>query len=110
MVVVNVLRGSTRYHSLIGIRRCAPLDWFLLASFLILCAIVSFFSIRTVKQEQQLKIKVGYGMVPSDVVMDVHSLIKLVCFAFSGGLASGALGVGGGIIFNPLILSLGVAP
>lgn len=31
-------------------------------------------------------------------------------FSFVGGWVSGALGLGGGSIFNPLLLSLGVPP
>lgn len=31
-------------------------------------------------------------------------------FAFIGGWVSGALGLGGGAIFNPLLLSMGVPP
>jgi uncharacterized membrane protein YfcA len=34
----------------------------------------------------------------------------LSIFAFLGGWVSGALGLGGGAIFNPLLLSLGVPP
>jgi uncharacterized membrane protein YfcA len=110
MTIVNVLRGSTRYHSIIGLERCSYADWSLFATFLIVCGIVSSYQIMTVRKEQHLKDKVGYGVVPSDVRLTRSSLLKLIIFAFSGGLASGALGLGGGIIFNPLILSMGVAP
>ena len=37
-------------------------------------------------------------------------MIKLVFFSFIGGWVSGALGLGGGSIFNPLLLSMGVPP
>jgi uncharacterized membrane protein YfcA len=36
--------------------------------------------------------------------------VKLVVFAFIGGWVSGALGLGGGAIFNPILLSMGVPP
>ena len=35
-------------------------------------------------------------------------LFKLLSFAFIGGWISGALGMGGGSIFNPLLLSFGI--
>jgi len=34
----------------------------------------------------------------------------LLFFAFVGGLVSGALGLGGGSIYNPLMMALGVPP
>jgi uncharacterized membrane protein YfcA len=37
-------------------------------------------------------------------------LRKLLYFSFLGGWVSGALGLGGGSIFNPLLLSLGCPP
>jgi uncharacterized membrane protein YfcA len=36
--------------------------------------------------------------------------LKLVLSAFIGGWISGALGLGGGAIFNPIFLSMGVPP
>ncbi len=54
--------------------------------------------------------KVGYGLAPSDVRLTKSTLLKLVFFAFVGGWVSGALGLGGGAIFNPLLLSMGVPP
>ena len=38
------------------------------------------------------------------------NLFKLIFFSFVGGWVSGALGLGGGSIFNPLLLSFGVPP
>ena len=37
-------------------------------------------------------------------------MVKLLGFSFIGGWVSGALGLGGGSIFNPLLLSMGVPP
>ena len=37
-------------------------------------------------------------------------MLKLVLCAFVGGWVSGALGLGGGAIFNPLLLTMGVPP
>jgi len=37
-------------------------------------------------------------------------LFYLLFFAFIGGWVSGALGLGGGSIYNPLLISMGVPP
>ena len=49
-------------------------------------------------------------MVKSDVKFERKIVMKLVIFALLGGWVSGALGLGGGAIFNPLLLSMGVPP
>lgn len=49
-------------------------------------------------------------MASSDVDLRGPPFIKLMAFSFVGGWVSGALGLGGGSIFNPLLLSMGVPP
>ena len=57
-----------------------------------------------------MKKKVGIGLHQTDVVLDSSKLKKLVGIATIGGFVSGTFGLGGGTIFNPLLLSLGVPP
>lgn len=49
-------------------------------------------------------------MIPSDIRYSGRQLRLLLIFAFLGGWVGGALGLGGGSIFNPLMISLGVPP
>jgi uncharacterized membrane protein YfcA len=74
------------------------------------CFGVTILGIRLVNYEQRLKTKYAKGMVKSDIRFTKEIVIKLVIFAFLGGWVSGALGLGGGAIFNPLLLSYGVPP
>ena len=49
-------------------------------------------------------------MIPSDIRYEGRPLRLLLIFAFAGGWVGGALGLGGGAIFNPLMIALGVPP
>ena len=49
-------------------------------------------------------------MIASDIRYSGVQLKSLLFFAFVGGWVGGALGLGGGSIFNPLMISLGVPP
>lgn len=62
------------------------------------------------KREQALKLRLNRGLIPSDIRFDGRPLRLLLIFAFMGGWVGGALGLGGGAIFNPLMISLGVPP
>ena len=49
-------------------------------------------------------------MAPSDLVFEGKTLRNVLTLGFVGGWVAGALGLGGGVIFNPLLLSMGVPP
>lgn len=61
------------------------------------------------KHEQNLKIKFGEGN-KNEIALTNKTLVKLIVFSLMGGWISGALGLGGGMIFNPLLMSLGAPP
>lgn len=66
---------------------------------------VSVIAIKRIIAEQALKTKVGKGLIPSDIRFNRRTIRSLVITAFVGGFASGCLGLSGGAIFNPLLLS-----
>lgn len=49
-------------------------------------------------------------MIDSDIRMTGKSLVQLLCIGFGGGWVAGCLGLGGGAIYNPALLTLGVPP
>lgn len=77
---------------------------------MLICCLVTITAIRIVKKEQRLKVKLGRELLNCDIRLEGKTLVKLVVFAFLGGWVSGALGQGGGSIFNPVLLSMGVPP
>ena len=103
------MRGSGK-NSIIKITPCSVVGWLLLVIFICICSFCTFFGIKKVNGEQELKKKVGKGFAKSDVKFERAIVGKLVIFALLGGWVSGALGLGGGAIFNPLLLSMGVPP
>eukprot|EP00347_Sterkiella_histriomuscorum_P009630 403340471 len=110
LVTVNLLRGSKKFPSIIGLQKCGILDWTILALFLIMCACICIFSVRKVVKEQGLKAKYNLGLASSDIRFDRQAVMNIVVFGFIGGWVSGALGLGGGAVFNPVLLSMGVPP
>jgi uncharacterized membrane protein YfcA len=63
------------------------------------------------QSEQQLKIRFGnINIVKSDIKCNGKSLKTLLALGFIGGWAAGSLGIGGGAIFTPALITLGVPP
>lgn len=77
-------------------------------------AILVWIAVVIVSKEQAIKEKVGKSMstslVDSDFRLDGERLKALVLFSFLGGFVSGAFGLGGGSIFNPVLIEMGVPP
>lgn len=109
-LLVNFLRGSKKNQSLIEIKKCSNADWTIFTIFVLSMLVMSAIGIQINRSEQALKQRVGRGLVPSDIRYDGRQLTYLLFFAFSGGLISGTLGIGGSSIFNPVMISLGVPP
>jgi uncharacterized membrane protein YfcA len=80
------------------------------SSFIIICIVVTLLAIREVNYEQYFKIKYNKGFCKSDLKFSPNIVRRLVTVAFIGGWVSGALGLGGGAIFNPVLLSMGIPP
>lgn len=78
--------------------------------FFIVSIIVSLAAIHINKKEQVLKLKYNRGIVKSDIIFTNQAVAKLIAIGVVGGFLSGALGLGGGTIFNPILLGMGLPP
>ena len=56
------------------------------------------------------KKKYNKGLAKSDVILEDFTTAKVVIWAFLGSWIGVTFGLGGGIVFNPIQISLGVNP
>ena len=110
ILVINILQPTATTKSPIGIKMCSVLYWFFEMFFVAMCALATWLSIKVNAAEQKLKIKYGVNFEEGDVVFEGKALTVVVSIGFVGGLVAGALGLGGGSIYNPALLTLGVHP
>ena len=106
----SLLRGSKKNESIIGIDRCSTGDFVILALLIVLILGVTILSVRNVKEEALIKARIGFPRVPSDIDWAGKTTVKLVILGFAGGCLSSLFGLGGSVIYNPIMLGLGVAP
>jgi uncharacterized membrane protein YfcA len=84
--------------------------WFIQILFLLLCGVVTYFTSKYNKKEQDLRKKYNVNYTIDEVIFEGKNLVLLVAIGFGGGFAAGAFGLGGGSIYNPALLALGVQP
>mmetsp|Transcript_39302 Transcript_39302/g.29019 ORF Transcript_39302/g.29019 Transcript_39302/m.29019 type:complete len:125 (-) Transcript_39302:182-556(-) len=71
---------------------------------------VTLFSVYNSKKESALKKQGGVILAKSDLEFSMPTIIKICSIGLVGGIVSGTFGLGGGTIFNPILLYLGLPP
>lgn len=82
----------------------------LIIGYIFVCFIITYYALKRFRYIYILKRKYNIGFCESDIIPEGANLRKLLIFAFFGGWISGALGLGGGSIFNPVLISMNMAP
>ena len=68
-------------------------------------------TIKLLRDEQALKTKYGkINIVESDIEFTNRNLVILSWLGIMVGIMAGALRLGGGVIFNPVLLTMGLPP
>ena len=109
-MIVNFIRGSKSFDSIFGIETCSFQGWGILVVFIIVCVGVSYKNTRQLMHEQELKQKYGKGLSNSDIILEGNVTAKMIIWGFMGSWIGVTFGLGGGIIYNPVQISMGVNP
>jgi len=109
-ITLSLLRGRNEQKSIIGVYPCSILYWFfsfLSIPILLLIAIgICFYLVYLQKKRDSL----GYAPQPGDLKWTPKITIIMTSISFVGGLLAGLLGIGGGMIFGPLMLEFKMLP
>ena len=108
--IMNYLLPSTSHESPVGLGLCSVPYWSFEVLFVIVCGLATWLAVKISAREQKLKIKYQVNYKEGEVIYEGKSLVIIILIGFIGGLVAGALGLGGGSIYNPALLSLGVHP
>ena len=109
MMLLALLRGTKHVPSVVGLPYCSSSYWGLFGVGLIICLAILIVSkrfleyIENLKRRHNVHIKDSYELSPSQ--MSNLSMLSL----FTGILA-GLLGIGGGMLLSPTMLSMGIPP
>ena len=77
--------------------------------FILINFAVYYTQVVRVRKEEQIQKVTNIGTSKSDIEFSRNSLLKLVCASLGGGFA-GSVGLGGGVVFNPVLIGMGVQP
>ena len=109
-LALNLLMWSNAVPSVLGTVPCSTFYWFLQFMFIVACLIVTCEVIDTNRKEQRLREKYEVNFDPSEIKFEGDPLNTLLTCGFVGGFAAGGFGLGGGSVFNPVFMYLGMKP
>jgi len=103
LLIISLIRGKGD-GTMVGIKRCSTADWVFFGILILIAVIITGVALIILRKEYAHKVLIGYTFLPGDLECNPRIVIKLVTMAFLGGFASGSLGIGIGMIFNPLLI------
>ncbi len=110
MLLVTSLIPGPKEHPLVNIEKCGAADWGLKGALVAVCLIVIFFVARSLLAEERLKEKLGYNFDKDDVRWNGKWIFFIAFFSLLCGTLASTVGIGGGVLYNPLLLIIGVNP
>jgi len=110
LILVSFLRDSHKPGVSAAVERCSAEDWTLLLTFIGVGLLITIISVIRLKRGYAVKQLVGYVFVLGDIRWEDNTIIQMLFTGLWGGILSGMVGLGGGVIFNPLLLEFGVNP
>eukprot|EP00359_Climacostomum_virens_P005314 CAMPEP_0204904664 /NCGR_PEP_ID=MMETSP1397-20131031/4988_1 /ASSEMBLY_ACC=CAM_ASM_000891 /TAXON_ID=49980 /ORGANISM="Climacostomum Climacostomum virens, Strain Stock W-24" /LENGTH=489 /DNA_ID=CAMNT_0052073473 /DNA_START=29 /DNA_END=1498 /DNA_ORIENTATION=+ len=110
MVIAILIRGGMGAKSIAGIAQCSEGFFAWIPLFIIICALIGVANSIYVYRRYQWHVAEGYPFLPDDIRWTPKKMVQFMVLAIFAGVASGALGAGGGTTMGPLLLLLGVNP
>jgi uncharacterized membrane protein YfcA len=103
-------RGGKGLDSIFGISRCDAWDWSIMAVYAVVIAVFAFVSYTVVLSEQNTKEKSGWVYTKHEKKFDKKFLITGNIIGILTGIIASLVGIGGGTITNPVLLSYNFMP
>jgi len=108
--IFAVLKGDNRGVSTIGVQPCSALYWILsfasLPFLVVVTIVISYLLIKSHARKQAA----NYSFRQGDIRWTCINTFVMSMISFFAGILAGLLGIGGGVIFGPVMLEFGVLP
>lgn len=105
-MALAIIKGSKKVDSILGIQYCSSGYWGVFAAGLLSCVVFSFMNRRLVRKVIRLKKLYNMEKEEGDFNITDESITKLSTASVIAGILAGLLGMGGGTVMGPVLLSM----
>lgn len=110
VIVDQFLEGNAKLPSFIGIRRCSSIYWTIFISHAVISILFLYLAYSVVQQHITKKTQLNPNYKDLKMKNLSDHLVKVVFVAILAGIISSMVGIGGGMITNPMFATLGLDP
>ena len=110
LIADQMVEGNIALSSWFNIPRCSTTYWIIFASYIAISFIMIIIGYKIAKSHLEKRKKIGilYNGLRSDTLSE--NAFSIVINAILAGIISPTIGIGGGMIINPIINNLGLEP
>ena len=109
-LLLVLIRGSSGFKSIIGIKICSSYDFIFLAAYIMVTLILNFLGYYVLYKEQKEKENINFPKYEGEIFWTKKYLCMGAICSFSIGLISSITGTGGGSLINPFFMYLNYLP
>ena len=105
-----VVEGDEDFESIAYITKCSGPYWGVLIGLMVLCIAVTFLTSWILLRRNKQYNDAEYDWYHQDMQWNLKKVVLMPILGFGAGIASGMLGIGGGLILGPFMLTYGLNP
>jgi len=111
VLLSSILKGSKGVPSIIpDVKECSTWYWIISFSYFPLFGLLTLFYAIWLRRRYVRKLDLGYTYVHGEIHWKYRNILGIPIICFFAGIMSGMLGIGGGMITNPMLVELGLNP
>ena len=110
VIVDQFLEGNARLSSFIGIQRCSLSYWGIFIGYILISLLFLQIAIAMVKSHIEKRKQIDPTFKDEKISNVSDHILKVILVAILAGIVSSMVGIGGGMITNPMFASLGLDP
>ena len=110
VIIDQIIEGNSKVPSLIGITKCSSIYWLV---FIIYCCVSLFFikmAFDNIKARYAYKKSTDPNTNDDKLKYLEENTVRIVLLTVFAGIVSSMVGIGGGMITNPILLGMGLDP
>ncbi len=110
VIIDQIIEGNSKVPSLIGITKCSSIYWLV---FIIYCCVSLFFikmAFDNIKARYAYKKSIDPNTNDDKLKYLEENTVRIVLLTVFAGIVSSMVGIGGGMITNPILLGMGLDP